>query len=275
MDCGFDGHDGGHDGALSLSVGSGHGHGGVDFHGIASGIDHHGHSFAGGGCAAVHSFDGVHDATWGNATQNISPWNGVAQADKNVFFVHVVPHGPIDTMATFAGIAAKMGLVKVSPPLVDAQAKGLKRTEQTLLPLTAWNPAVKPEARSAGYFNGATGFTVLWREFWQVGFKQYFWSTPIYDKNAMVHLEVVACSWFYREAGDYETLFAIRVVPRTYIDPVSGASGFREQPLSVHRAAADKAVKALFTEVSQAKLHPASQLLRRQVTEAQKAATTV
>lgn len=274
MDCGFDGVDGGHDGALSLTVGDGvdH-HGGVDFHGIADGGSYHGLSIAAEVCAAAHSFDGIHDATWGNATQNISPWNGVPDAEKNIFRVHVVPHGPIDTCLTFAGIASAMGFVKVSPPLVDMQARGLKRTEQTLLPLTAWNPAVKPEARPAGYFEGATGETVLWREFWQVGFKPWPWSTPIYDKNAMVHLEVVSITWFYREAGDHETLFAIRVIPRTWIDPVSGASGFREQPLTVHRTAAGKAVKALFAAVGKAELHPASQLLRSRVMSSQRKAT--
>jgi hypothetical protein len=94
----------------------------------------------------------------------------------------------------------------------------------------------------------------------------------IYDKNAMVYLEVVCITWYYREAGDHETVFAIRVVPRSYIDPVSNQSGYRAGPLSVHRKAAGVAVKTVFDTVSKAQLHPAALILRKAVMSAQQAA---
>lgn len=244
LDGGLDaGLDGGFDGAdMCFGLAIDGDYGGVDFDGDG--------------------FDGV---SLGNAMLHESGWDTSWQSktadDKRAFILHVGPHGDVDTKKLVGEVAAKAGFIRLHPKRVSGTP--IDSCESYLLPLTAWSKSAPAGSMPSGHYRNATGTTTIWREFFQVGVRDWPWSAPRFDKEAMVHVEISCITWFFRETGDYETRLLFRVVPWVFMCQVSGESGFRKKPLDAHIRAAKRACDLMLGELKATKPHPAAQQLRR------------
>ncbi len=219
--------------------------------------------------------DGVPVATYGGAG------NGSAEAERKFrekvrqaltdpnrryYGAHVVGHGPLEVPELFSRIASSEGLVRICNQIGNFSpvneykyhitdwtgAISLAPTEASLL------SAKEQERRKgcrvpAGYYDGATGFTRIWRQYWQVGKRKSMmpWDGSVrLDREQRTYLEVSIITWYYGEALDFETRLDIRIVSlpvyRWFIGTKIGAWYWREIPWRKHQQACDKVLARLF-----------------------------
>ncbi|HNB14356.1 MAG TPA: hypothetical protein PLC15_03200 [Candidatus Obscuribacter sp.] len=219
--------------------------------------------------------DGVPVATYGGAG------NGSAEAERKFrekvrqaltdpnrryYGAHVVGHGPLEVPELFSRIASSEGLVRICNQIGNFSpvneykhhitdwtgAISLAPTEAALL-----SPKEQERRKGcrvpAGYYDGANGFTRIWRQYWQVGKRKSMvpWDGSVkLDREQRTYLEVSIITWYYGEALDYETRLDIRIVSlpvyRWFIGTKIGAWYWREIPWRKHQKACDKVLAQLF-----------------------------
>lgn len=251
MDVGFSG---------GLDAGLDHGAGGLDgdLSHDGTGLGLHGcdYGFGIGGIDFCSIMSAVELAAAPDASAPMSALHG--SDDGMTFGGHVLLHRHLDTKSVFKEIAASMGLCEMPPHWVSVPA--LDKEEHKLLPLTAWSRNAAPGAMPKGFYSGATGSTLLFRRHWQLGKKAMPWSTPRWDRTILARIDMVCISWLYRETGDCETMFQLRVVPKMCpvrkIVPVDCSTADR------HTRAAERTAKLMQDAYKDALPQPSSQRLR-------------
>lgn len=166
--------------------------------------------------------------------------DGVHSEEKSVA-VHVESHGALDTKRLFIRLAAGQALVlidKYRPNLVAEDS-----VKSKLLDADAWSPPDNEKVLASGHYPGATGWTRLWREFWQIGQRQCAWKfwQPLEPRfSQRTWLEVSCVTWCYNEAGDFQTDIVIDVKVLPVWDRERGIWVFDGEPFDRHKNAAEK-----------------------------------
>jgi hypothetical protein len=221
----------------------GHVDSGVDAH---SGMPDHGHL---GGWSTGDGVD--HDKHATRATQAFLRAVEEAKNDpmRRLYGVHVVSHGYVDLARLFPELATKLGAIRVC-----GTTGNFYPTDVSLNDLTDWAKFSPPYARTrppAGWYAKALGVTHVWRQYWQVPAKRYWWEKkpqgrPLFDRNQSCYLEVQIVTWFYASIGDYETRIDIKVVPLPVLDQFDKRWAIRGTPMKRHQAAAQGLADGLF-----------------------------
>ncbi len=202
--------------------------------------------------------------------------------NRRYYGCHVVGHGSFDIPAAFAKLAAEMGVIRICS--FRPNFGPVDVTEGKVLEWDAWSGGHTPPHRSAGYYPNATGYTRLWRQYWQLGYLSKPWrkhwalkwffegllgsvEKPRYDKKASTWMEVSLVNWYYRETGDEETRFEIRIVSLPVMDVQDKVWGFRTGPLATHQKVAEPLVAKVLEALKAAKPSKAAALLRKRMNE--------
>ncbi len=188
--------------------------------GIAGGFDS-GHDGFGGygfgeygfgehGLAAMDFLSGPESTESGEHCQGLN-FNGIfVSPDGEIFATHVLGHRSFLLETLIMNVAEHVGLKKVPSILVGQQVLVAQRSS-SILPTDAWSGA-KDGAMPRGYACGMTGSTLMFRYYFQIPKREWFFSDPVYDKDAGAYLDVSCMNWDY-SIGDSESQLIVRVVP--------------------------------------------------------------
>ena len=122
----------------------------------------------------------------------------------------VYPHADIDVDKILEGICSAHGLMRLEAS-TSAFADYLKDT-------TPFDGKDSNSSMPSGWYQGATGFTKTFQQFWQIPSKKNFWSKPAATRDNKTHLSVSGATWYFNETGDYESRVAITVSSLPYSD---------------------------------------------------------
>lgn len=127
--------------------------------------------------------------------------------------VHVVGHGEFDVCDQLHEIATSQSLVRI--PWIRVGGRDIDQVHGKLLPLSTWDNQVPKGKMSAGWYEGATGSTTVFRRYYCVGVWGNFFlpilSKLVYDRETRVFIEVTGITWRFEETGDYETHLILKV----------------------------------------------------------------
>jgi hypothetical protein len=76
-------------------------------------------------------------------------------------------------------------------------------------------------------------------------------------------------TWFYREAGDFETRLQINVISAPELDPADLQWGYRKEPFQRHQHAARVLIEQVLNKLKEAVPHPAAVKLRGTIVAAE------
>lgn len=258
--------------AFDAHMGEHHGHGPDghgshgDFHGFSHGWQsdvvaailgdtyhggHHGHGHGMG----LHEFHG-HGVSGEVCRGRRVLLPGIATAPRTVQLLQW-PHGvynPKDTAAAkcranprakLCSILKELGLVDVGFSVRDVAPSD--EVQDRLMDTTPFDDRVGNTPMGAGWYEGATGHTRLWKDFYMVGKKPLI--GPRYPDKALletgVYLAIAGATWYYDQSMDFETRIALSVKCRVKYNPdVPEWAGIK--PLAdQHRELAEKAARLL------------------------------
>lgn len=231
------GHSGGH-----------HGHGHV---GHAPGAAHGHHGWAFGYMSHALASIGVLDAAAAsrpNQGQEVRLPGIMARGDTIQLLVW--PHGKTNTQHMLRRIAARHGLLTLSRKTRSTVAS-CKENAGTLLDTKQFD-GPGHNSRPSASFNGATGSTTVWNEFWMAPSKKHWWQSPGLHLGPPLrcHLIITGYTWFFEQTGDFETRIAVTVT-----NPMTTRAGewvpFDEEAVRRHALLAKKIVEDLYLELSQ------------------------
>jgi hypothetical protein len=158
-------------------------------------------------------------------------------------------HGKINTQLLVRRIAARHGLLSLS-----RKARGIvansKVHEGTLLDTKQFDGPGQ-NSRPSASFNGATGSTTVFNEYWMAPSKKYWWQSPGLHLGPPLrsHLVITGYTWFFEQTGDYETRIAITVT-----NPLTTRAGewvpFDEEAVKRHAILARKIIEDIYAELS-------------------------
>lgn len=205
--------------------------------------------FDGDGFDGIDSVDLLDGAEHGHAPgdhcQGPEPVKGVSVSeDGDLLVVRVIHNSDADLKMIFEEIAARLGLMQVPSILVGQKLLSLT-TEHKILHSMSWSGASKG-SMPRGYIPGMSGCTTMFRAYFQIPKREWGpFSTPVYDKEAGVYLDVSGMTWSYRETRDCESQFVVRVVPFKTLDHVSRQWCVRTTSVCAHRKRAGKLSQAV------------------------------
>ncbi len=195
----------------------------------------------------------------------------VADDPRRQFFgVHVVNHGPIDLQTRFKALAKDHRLVRIDT--VTPNFFGADDTQTQLADWDNWSPPYTRRRLPTGHYPSATGRTHVWKQYWQLEPRRWFWQSkpkgvPRYQRLDRTVLEVMVVQWYYREAGDFETRLHIKVVAYPILDRQTMRWGYLKEPFARHQAVARKLAELLLGCLKEAKPHSLAVSLRSKIEE--------
>lgn len=200
---------------------------------------------------------------------------------RRSFGLHVVNHGYHDVAATFAALATAMNCKRIDSCTPNFFQLGSYSVLQDIADWNRYSPPFLRVRVPAGYYDGCTGTTTVWKQIWQVHKKNnrllmsllgYPPSRPQdkfncppdrhYNRDDNTIIEVFGVTWFYREAGDYETRFQINVISNPELDWSDVQWGYRKEPFERHQKAARVIAEQMLNKLKEATPHPAAVKLR-------------
>lgn len=209
----------------------------------------------------------------------------LADDPERIFFgVHIIHHGKVDLKAEFGKLAQAAGCHRVSGYMPNFFPEDASQSE-----LADWNRWIPPYTRKrvpASYYPGATGFTEVWKEYWQVIRKPglldrlgMIADDPVpfpkpgmrFDVYVNTVLEVSAVTWYFSEMGDFETRFHIKVVTLPYLDPRDRQWGTLIKPFKQYQKAARTISEAVMRRMKEFPPEPITFEYRKRLFEELKA----
>jgi hypothetical protein len=160
----------------------------------------------------------------------------------------VWPHGKINTQLLLRRCAARHGLLSLSRKTRGIVASS-KENAGVLLDTKQFDGPGHNSRPSASY-NGATGSTTVWNEYWMAPSKKHWWQSPGLHLGPPLrsHLVITGYTWFFEQTGDYETRIAITVT-----NPLTTRAGewvpFDEEAVKRHAILAKKIIEDLYAEL--------------------------
>lgn len=198
---------------------------------------------------------------------------------RRSFGIHVVNHGHLDVAAAFKELACALNCKRI-----DSCTPNFFGSYSVIHDIADWNRYSPPFLRKrvpAGYYEGCTGTTTVWKQIWQVGKKDWprlmrllgyppnrpqdkFNNPPDrhYNRDDNTIIEVFAVTWYYREAGDYETRLQVNVISNPELDPADVQWGYRKEPFARHQHAARVLAEQMLHKLKEATPHGAAVKLR-------------
>ncbi|MBK7747479.1 MAG: hypothetical protein IPP57_14280 [Candidatus Obscuribacter sp.] len=220
FDSGDVGGHGGHDGAFDLGVGFGShcGHGHLGFH---SNVDM-------------------------SMTGGVDGELAVNNDSRRDFSFKVVGHGEAQIATLTQRIAGELSLVERAIDMGGQRKLDLNKQGIVSIKGASGETAILPE----GGVEGASGFTILWRNFYSLGSRGFLGSivgrSPVLDRGTSVRIRVAAVQWYLPLTDDYETRIVISVQsPNSVYNAVVGDYCINAGELKSHLAAARKLAESL------------------------------
>ena len=273
-------------------------HSHCDPHGWSGSFSHVSVEVNGG---AVH--DGVPVAVYGGKGHAKNPDSeqefrekvraALTDPNRRFYGAHVVGHGSIDVPQLFTRLAEKLGMLRICTVIGN-----FVPLNEVKYNLTDWDGAVSlapitpgmallltprdVERRlgcrvPAGYYDGGTGTTRIWRQYWQIGKRDSIlpWRRKRgYDREQSTYIEVRAITWFYGEAMDYETRLEMRIISlpiwKTRPGLRVGDWWYRSTPWRNHQKACDKILADMFVELQKTQPSDLAKIRRCRITEQHK-----
>jgi len=199
-----------------------------------------GHGDFGHSAEHGHDHSGFGDNDTGRLRRDRRAKAGVDSQEKAVA-VHVESHGALDVKRLFIRLAREAGLVPIDQYRPNLVAEDT--VKQQIVDADAWSPPDNEPTMPSGHYPGATGWTRLWREFWQIGVRRNRWKfwEPLEPRfSQRTWIEISCVTWCYNEAGDFQTdlTFQIQVLP--VWDPAQRIWMYDSEQFDRHKAAAEK-----------------------------------
>lgn len=177
---------------------------------------------------------------------------GIATTPRTVQLLQW-PHGvynPKDTKAVrcranprakLCSILTELGLVDVGCIVRDVAPSD--EVQNALLDTSPFDDRVGNTPMGAGWYEGATGHTRLWKDFYMVGKKPLFgrrYADPAQLETG-VYLAIAGATWYYDQTMDFETRIALSVKCRTKWNPDVPEWAGVQHLADQHRELAEKA----------------------------------
>ncbi len=185
---------------------------------------------------------------------------------RRMYGFHVMNHGYCDLEGVFKRVAEAAGCVRIDRVTPNFFASDDFQTE--LADWNIWSPPYTRKRVPAGYYPDATGTTRVWKQYWQVKHEKESWlfedfgpkHNPNwrYDAACKTVLQITAITWFYREAGDYETRFHIRVISLPYLNPYTKTWGHLKAPFQKYQKMARRVSELMLHRMKAAPPDPLS-----------------
>lgn len=169
-------------------------------------------------------------------------------AKGNTIQLLVWPHGQINTQLLLRRVATRHGLLSLSRKTRGIVASS-KDHPGTLLDTKQFD-GPGHNSRPSASFNGATGSTTVWNEYWMAPSKKHWWQSPSLHLGPPLrsHLMITGYTWSFEQTGDYETRIAITVT-----NPLTTRAGewvpFDEEAVKRHAILASKVIQDLYAEL--------------------------
>lgn len=219
-----------------------------------------------------HAHEGSHDGGLGtDAGRNNT---GVFSTHKSTE-VHIVSHGALNLKTEFVKIAQAMGMVPIDQYRQNLVAED--RVEKKILDWKAFTPPDDEPLMPSGHYPGATGWTRLWREWWQIGARSAwwkFWETPQPRFSQRTYLEIACTTWCYKETGDLETHLVITVNSLPVWDNVGGVWIYDGEQFDRHKLYADRLAARICQILQSCPPIPQAQLIRERLRNSTKSTAT-
>ena len=190
-----------------------------------------------------------------------------ADPRRRMYGVHVTNHGLIHLKDEFKRIAEACNCVRI-----DTVTPNFFASDDQLPELADWNIWKPPFSRKkvpAGYYPNATGYTRIWKQYWQVKHPDPTWWEKLFIQYGPKHnpnwrfdrfcntiLEVTCVTWYFREACDYETRFHVRVISLPYLDPHDKRWGYLKEPFAKYQLAAKQLCEQVLRRLKACPPHP-------------------
>ncbi len=192
---------------------------------------------------------------------------------RRMFGVHVINHGFCDLENIFKHVAEAANCVRI-----DRVTPNFFSSDDFQTQLADWNIWTPPYTRKrvpAGYYPEATGTTRVWKQYWQVKHEEPSWLFEDYgpkhnpnwryDAACKTVLQISAVNWFYREAGDYETRFHIRIISLPYLNPFGKTWGYLKEPFKKYQKVARVLSELMLNRMKAVPPHPAAIRARSEI----------
>jgi len=186
--------------------------------------------------------------------------------DQRSFVDHVVAHGSLDVMMELARFAPQLDLIRLDT--IRPNMDSVDMVKIGIADWDAWSTPYSGKVMPHGYYPGATGRTILERQYWQVGIRDKSWTkySPIkFDRKAMTFLQIDLTQWDYFEAGDFETKFEVRIVSLPVFDPYTQSYGIRKAALERHQKGARLLMQMIFDSLRNMPPHPVAVAARERI----------
>lgn len=195
------------------------------------------------------------------------------------YLFYVDRHAQFDLISELRKVAASLGIICLDTfrPNFD----DVSLIHYTILDRQAWTHAQAIEngkvpeevycgcdnAAAPGWYDGATGYTRLCRQHWQIGRVPGLGiaGKPEYDPHAHTFLEIEMTTWSFAEAGDFSTAFEVRIVSLSEYDHVSGQFGYRKEHFERHQRVAIKLFEYMLTKLLLVEKTAAEKNLRAEI----------
>jgi hypothetical protein len=190
-------------------------------------------------------------------------------ADDKMIDLHVESHGAIDVKKLFIELARKINLVPIDMYRPNLMAED--RVQQQLVDWDAWSPPDDEKIMPSGQYPGASGWTRLWKEFWQIGQRSSSWRfweplEPRFDQRTW--LEVSCVTWCYNEAGDFQTHLTIEIKFLPIWDPKQRVWMYDGGHFDNHKAVAEKLARKLCEVLTGTPPFPHAKIVRQRARDA-------
>lgn len=175
---------------------------------------------------------------------------------------HVVGHCPFNMQSRLDGFAKANGLVRM--PWILVGGRDVNQVHDKLLPLSTWDPRLTRGKMSAGWYQGATGTTTVWRRYYCVGKRTQSWNpfSPLtYDRDGKTYIVVTGITWEFEETGDCESHVMVKVGTLLQYDRGSNCYFAQKQPLAKHNQQAHVLRASIYRELRQA--HPSDVMIQK------------
>jgi hypothetical protein len=179
--------------------------GGGDFDGDGH-PDHHGHFFG-----ISSDFEGV----LGLCPLSQTPSScGLVKGQENIE-VHIPSHSPCDVRYKLLELLDSFDLLKIDTFRPNLMAE--RKKSERILPDNAWEEGGRNPNLPSQWYPGATGSTLLWKEFFHIGKRATsflgFKGKLLKNFESRLYLEVSCVTRSYVETGDCQTDIVIWVRP--------------------------------------------------------------
>lgn len=183
-----------------------------------------------------------------------------------IYGAYVGAHSSIDIVTLFEASALRRGVIRIDT--TRSNTNSFEETKQELADANdPWHPPYDlAKYPPAGYLRGFRGLTKFVMRTYQIGKREGTWpfgnSELVYDKVAMVHLELSLVNWYFFDVTYYTSLLILKVIALPIWDPFRSCWSYKIKPFENHCNVAKALRNEMLAALKAAKPTSGATLLR-------------